>query len=240
MRIRPFAVLVAIVIAAAAFGTRLYAVDRLPIDYDEDDYLRAAQLQGDGLRAGDAGILLRSNYRPEHPPLQKIVFALAVLPLGPRAEIADADTTDAPNQALAPDMVGAARISAVVFASLQAGALALANPLAAAALAVDSYHVKYTSQVMLESLPSLTSLLAVLAYAAYAKGPSRRWRWLAISATCLGLTAAAKYLYCVAGLAIAADALPLEGIARRPDRIVKTIGGWQSSMCGPIRKSNPS
>ena len=207
MRIRPLALLVAVLIGVAAFGTRLYAIDRLPIDYDEDDYLRAAQLIADGLRTGDAGVLLRSNYRPEHPPLQKIAFALAVLPLGPRAEIAEAETTDAPNQTLPTDMVGAARISAAVFAALQAGALALLNPLAATVLAVNSYHVKYTSQVMLESLPSLTSLLAVLAYAAYAKGPGRRWGWLAVSATCLGLTAAAKYLYCVAGLAIAADAL---------------------------------
>ena len=81
MRKRLLGALAAIVVAIAAFGIRLYAIDRLPVDYDEDDYLRAAQLMADGLRAGDLGILLRSNYRPEHPPLQKIAFALAVLVL---------------------------------------------------------------------------------------------------------------------------------------------------------------
>ena len=224
MRKRLLAALIAIVVAVAAFGIRLYAIDRLPVDFDEDDYLRAAQLMADGLRAGDIGILLRSNYRPEHPPLQKIAFALAVLPLGPHAEIPDAETSAAPSQSLPGDMVGAARISAAFFAAAQTGVLALANPLAAVAVAVNSYHVKYTSQVMLESLPSLTSVLCVLAYLAWARGGKRRWLWLGLSAIALGLTAASKYLYCIAGLAVVADAIsraisqsrgqPLRALAR--------------------------
>jgi ABC-type sugar transport system permease subunit len=207
MRKRLLPVITAVLIAVAAFGIRLYAIDRLPVDYDEDDYLRAAQLISDGLRAGDPGVLLRSNYRPEHPPLQKIVFALAVLPLGPHPEIPDAETSAPPSQDLPGDMVGAARISSALFAAAQTGALAIVNPLAALAVAVNSYHVKYSSQVMLESLPSLTSLLCVLAYLAWTRGGRRRWVWLALSAAALGLTAASKYLYCVAGLAVVADAL---------------------------------
>ncbi len=207
MRKRLLAALVAIVVAIAAFGIRLYAIERLPVDYDEDDYLRAAQLMADGLRTGDLGILLRSNYRPEHPPLQKIAFALAVLPLGPHPEIADAATSAAPSRSLPGDMVGAARISAALFAAAQAGALAIVNPLAAIAVAVNSYHVKYTSQVMLESLPSLTSILSVLAHLAWARGGKRRWLWLGLSAAALGITAASKYMYCIAGLAVLADAL---------------------------------
>ena len=130
MRKRLLPVITAVLMAVAAFGIRLYAIDRLPVDYDEDDYLRAAQLMADGLRAGDLGILLRSNYRPEHPPLQKIAFALAVLPLGPHPEIPEAETSAPPNQDLPGDMVGAARIAAALFAAAQTGALAIANPLA--------------------------------------------------------------------------------------------------------------
>ena len=47
----------------------------------------------------------------------------------------------------------------------------------------------------------------MLAYLAWARGGKRRWVWLALSATALGLTAASKYLYCIAGLAVVADAL---------------------------------
>lgn len=232
MRKRLLGALAAIVVAIAAFGIRLYAIDRLPVDYDEDDYLRAAQLMADGLRAGDPGILLRSNYRPEHPPLQKIAFALAVLPLGPHPEIPDAETSAPPSQSLPGDMVGAARITAALFAAAQTGALAIANPLAAVAVAVNSYHVKYTSQVMLESLPSLTSVLCVLAYLAWSRGGRRRWGWLALSAAALGLTAASKYLYCVAGLAVVADALtrafaPARGQTMRTRmRAASPLIGW--------------
>ncbi|HQV27034.1 MAG TPA: sugar ABC transporter permease [Thermoflexales bacterium] len=236
MRKRLLPAVIAGIIAIAAFGIRLYAIDRLPVDYDEDDYLRAAQLISDGLRAGDPGILLRSNYRPEHPPLQKIAFALAVLPLGPRPEIADAETSAPPSRSLPADMVSAARVSAAVFAAAQTAALALLNPLAAVAVAVNSYHVKYTSQVMLESLPSLTSVLCVLAYLAWARGGKRRWMWLVLSAVALGLTAASKYLYCIAGLAVVADAflravgqargLPWRAALRATGRGLAPLMGW--------------
>ncbi|MBP7601214.1 MAG: hypothetical protein KA750_07700, partial [Thermoflexales bacterium] len=232
MRKRLLGALAAIVVAIAAFGIRLYAIDRLPVDYDEDDYLRAAQLMADGLRAGDLGILLRSNYRPEHPPLQKIAFALAVLPLGPHPEIPEAETSAPPNQDLPGDMVGAARIAAALFAAAQTGALAIANPLAAVAVAVNSYHVKYTSQVMLESLPSLTSVLCVLAYLAWTRGGKRRGLWLGLSAAALGMTAASKYLYCIAGLAVLADALA---------RAIGQARGqpWRDALRGMARALSP-
>lgn len=232
MRKRLLGALAAIVVALAAFGIRLYAIDRLPVDYDEDDYLRAAQLMADGLRAGDLGILLRSNYRPEHPPLQKIAFALAVLPLGPHPEIPEAETSAPPNQDLPGDMVGAARIAAALFAAAQTGALAIANPLAAVAVAVNSYHVKYTSQVMLESLPSLTSVLCVLAYLAWTRGGKRRGLWLGLSAAALGMTAASKYLYCIAGLAVLADALA---------RAIGQARGqpWRDALRGMARALSP-
>jgi arabinogalactan oligomer/maltooligosaccharide transport system permease protein len=61
---------------------------------------------------------------------------------------------------------------------------------------------------MLEPLPALTSALAVLFYIA-GRGrqrSSRGWAgWLPLSAIALGLTAASKYTYCIAGLAILAD-----------------------------------
>jgi ABC-type sugar transport system permease subunit len=64
---------------------------------------------------------------------------------------------------------------------------------------------------MLESLPALTSLLAVLCYAIFRRRSSLARNgfattvWLILSAIALGLTAASKYMYCIAGLAIVAD-----------------------------------
>ncbi|MFM8914677.1 MAG: hypothetical protein ACKOFY_00170, partial [Candidatus Limnocylindrus sp.] len=40
---------------------------RLPVDFDEDDYMRAGQILADEIRTGNPGILLENNYRIEHP-----------------------------------------------------------------------------------------------------------------------------------------------------------------------------
>jgi 4-amino-4-deoxy-L-arabinose transferase-like glycosyltransferase len=59
---------------------------------------------------------------------------------------------------------------------------------------------------MLESLPALTSLLAVVCYTRWKRKRTRNIDgWLVTSALFLGLTAASKYLYCVAGIAILVD-----------------------------------
>jgi hypothetical protein len=77
-------------------------------------------------------------------------------------------------------------------------------------MAVNTLAVKYTSQAYLEALPLLTSLLSVICYSSYvqkaavkAEKQRKAHLWLLASAVFLGLTAASKYLYCVAGLAIA-------------------------------------
>lgn len=117
------------------------------------------------------------------------------------------DTADAPISEVRflweAMMIAARRASALLcvvtvilvwLVSLPAGAL----------LAVHTYTVKYTSQVYLEALPMLTATVAVFAYLRSRRRPNRWW-WL--SAITLGLTAAGKYVYSVAGLAIAVDFL---------------------------------
>jgi ABC-type sugar transport system permease subunit len=84
-------------------------------------------------------------------------------------------------------------------------ALAILSPLGGLFLAVHTFTIKYTSQIYLEALPSLTSAIAVLAYARWRKtqttaSETNGWYWL--SALSLGLTAASKYLYCIAGVAV--------------------------------------
>jgi hypothetical protein len=81
-------ILVTIVLAVAILATvviawelRWRAVDELPIDYDEDDYILAAQEYADLIRTGNWLGFTQTNYRPEHPPLAKIIFGLSILPL---------------------------------------------------------------------------------------------------------------------------------------------------------------
>ena len=214
MRVPAFRVSRPVLLAAAgavlliALGTRMLAVGELGPDFDEDDYLRAGQLYATGLQSGDPGVFLRENYRPEHPPLSKIVTGLAIAPLAPAPEIPDAPITADPNKDLPEPHLTVARTAGAVFGALTAFLLALVSPLGGLWLALHTWSIKYSSQVMLEAVPAFFALLAVLlSTRAWRPGVMgrRRAAWLAAAAIAFGLACAGKYLYGVAGLAIAVD-----------------------------------
>ncbi len=198
-------VLLAVVLA---WNLRSFALVTLPVDYDEDDYLRAAQEYAAVFRSGDLTRLTQFNYRPEHPPLSKIIYGLSILPAPQTSILPDRPTTASPDQTLPKDQLRNARTVGAILGTLTALLVALLNPLAGFFLAIHSWTIKYTSQVMLEALPALTSLLAVLAYRKSAPRnsiSSLKYPWLALSALFLGLTAASKYIYCLVGIAILID-----------------------------------
>ncbi len=186
-----------------AWTLRMRAVEQLPIDYDEDDYLRAAQEMATAVQAGDWSAIPNLNYRPEHPPLAKLAYGLAISPLPPAKEIPDRPTTAQPAPSLPQPHLETARRVGAFFGTLEVLLLALLNPLAGFFLAIHSWTIKYNSQVMLEALPAFTSAVAVVAYdrsRIYKTGHG--WGWVLLSAFFLGLTAAAKYLYALVGIAI--------------------------------------
>ncbi|MGD9374282.1 MAG: transcriptional regulator, partial [Anaerolineae bacterium] len=169
-------VLVAIVLLALLL--RSWAALRLPLDYDEPVYLRAAEAYARALAEGDlAGIVDYAENR-EHPALGKLLYAFALLGVGQ-----DADWMVA---------VYASRFVSVIFGVLTALLLALFDPLAGGLLAIHTLAVKYTAQVYLEALPHLASLAAVLALV---RSTGRRDRWFWLSALALGVTAAGKFTY---------------------------------------------
>lgn len=185
-----------------ALGLRLRAVEMLPIDYDEDDYLRAGQQFATAIQNGDWRAFTELNYRTEHPPLSKIAYGVAIARLKRVPEIPDRPTTAEPSRTLPQPHLVFARLTAALFGVLTVLALAALNPLAGILLAMHTWTIKYTSQVMLEALPALTSLLCVLFYVK----SKREWNvWLILSGIALGLTAASKYMYCVVGIAVLAD-----------------------------------
>ncbi|GAB4562715.1 MAG: hypothetical protein Fur0016_30350 [Anaerolineales bacterium] len=189
-----------------AWNLRSFALATLPVDYDEDDYLRAAQEYAAVFRSGDLTGLTQFNYRPEHPPLSKILYGLSLLPLPETPLLPDRPTTASPDQTLPKDQLHNARNVGAILGTLTALLVALLNPLAGIFLAIHSWTIKYTSQVMLEALPALTSLLSVMTYVRWKQGARGKLNgWLALSAIFLGLTAASKYIYCLVGVAILAD-----------------------------------
>ncbi len=198
-----FAVILVMVVAGA---TRWKAVTTLNIDYDEDDYLRAAQQYTAIIRSGDFSGFLETNYRPEHPPFAKIILGLSLLSDPEKPLTPDHPTSAEPNQYLARDLLRTDRVTNAVFGIITAGLLALVNPLAGLLLAVHAWTIKYVSQIMLEAVPAFASLLCVSSYVLWKKKEQNRVNgWLVMSAIFLGITAASKYLYGVVGIAILID-----------------------------------
>ena len=206
---RALHVTLVLAILVIALGLRLRAVGLLPIDYDEDDYLGAAQRYAQFMAAADVQGIVDYAYNYEHPPLSKLMYGLAILPLPAAPLLPEHSSALPPAERLPQPHLRVARTVSAVLGALEVLALVLLNPLAGLFLAIHTWQIKYTSQIMLEPLPSLMSVLAVLCYfkagSVPAGGNRRSLGWLILSGIALGLTAASKYTYCVAGLAIAVD-----------------------------------
>lgn len=199
----PLRLLVIAAVLFIAWTLRANAVDKLSIDYDEDDYTRAGQEYAHLIRTSDWSGFLETNYRPEHPPLAKIVIGVSFLSAPEEELIADRPTTSEPNRYLPRPLVKAGRTTNAILGWLTVALLTFVNPLAGLALATHTFTIKYVSQIMLEALPALTSFGMVLTYLQFKK--NRGTGWLIASSVLLGLTAASKYLYCVIGIAILVD-----------------------------------
>lgn len=197
-------ILVVVVVTSIAWALRQRAVERLPVDYDEDDYLRAAQQFTQLIRTRDWAGFEKTNYRAEHPPLAKIIFGVSLLSAPEAPLIPDRPTTAEPDPYLPHPLLLNARKAGQFIGTITVFVLAILDPIAGIFLATHTLTIKYVSQVMLEALPAFTSLMTVMAYLQMKK-QKNRWGWLIVSGIFLGLTAASKYLYCLVGIAILID-----------------------------------
>ncbi|MCU0491646.1 MAG: sugar ABC transporter permease [Chloroflexaceae bacterium] len=192
--------LAVLAVLALALALRLHAVANLPADFDEDDYLRAGQLYAGHMARGDLVGVINERENYEHPPLTKLVFGGLLLAQGPEAYASPvtAGKNDTPASAGTADKVRPLRTFSAVVGALTAALVALINPLAGLLVALNSWHIKYTSEAMLEALPCFFATLTLLLLLR-----SRRngdgYFWLA--ALGLGLTAAGTYRYGAAGFA---------------------------------------
>lgn len=230
---------VAVIVLLAA-ALRLFAVVNLPPDFDEPIYLRAGQRYALALRAGDLGRLVNDTYHTEHPGLVKFAYAAALLMVPPAPELpVEQPLPEAMAEMFAEqtaEIAYTARLTSAIFGIANVLLVAAANPLAGLFVAIHSYTVKYTAQIYLEALPMLASTITVLAYIR-ARGRSNGWLWL--SAVALGLTAAGKYVYCVAGIAVALDMI-WGGVPQRAlRRHVMRLLGWGGLALLVFYAANP-
>ncbi|MEK7328565.1 MAG: hypothetical protein AAB217_25240, partial [Chloroflexota bacterium] len=119
LRSRTLRLLAILAVTLLALGLRLRAVDRLSIDYDEDDYLGAAQRYAAALRAGDWDRIVNYDFNSEHPPLTKLVYGISILSLPPGLEIPERPSTDPPARVLPRPHFTFARLTAATFGALE-------------------------------------------------------------------------------------------------------------------------
>lgn len=167
-----------------AWSLRLALAVRLPLSGDEQIYVPVSARYAELLGAGYwfEILTLRENF--EHPIFTKLLFGVGIFfgnAFGMVSELLSA------------------RLISVGAAALLTALLAFVNPIAAAIFAVHSIQIHYASQAYLESLPALMLTLAMISFE---RARTHGTRWLMLSAMCLGLTAASKYIYAVGGLAL--------------------------------------
>lgn len=196
----------AVVIACLAGVVRYRAMQTLPMDWDELVYLRLGYVYATIIERGDWEQVPRVPFNREHPPLVKLAY-------GVRLAGEDRDPPIKPQPSGTPipmelrEEFQQARMLSVAAGTAQVYLVALLNPLAGLFLAVDSYHIRYTSEILLEAMPGFFAVFAVVLFGAawrptsHPKDPLRAG-WLAASAVCLGLAVAGKYTYGLVALAI--------------------------------------
>jgi hypothetical protein len=206
----------AVVLGITLLGgfTRVRGAQLIANNYDEWIYLDASQNYAGHIERLDIKNIVYLNENFEHPPLAKLVYALALVGI-PRQPVTYASLMEDPSTPVPVKyMQLRARYVSAGLGTLAVLLLSLINPLAGLFLAVQSLAVQFTSVVYLEALPSATSLVAILAYDRWLKSGGaagacsrpmlpRDMGWLGLSAVGVGLSAASKYMYAVVGIAIA-------------------------------------
>lgn len=173
-------------VALVALLLRTHALAALPVEGDDGLYMQVAEDYARAIELGDWNHVIALDGIIEHPRLYELCFSAALV-------IRD-------YFGLALSNVAAMRMVAAFFGALQAGVVALLNPVAGWFLAIQSTEVKFTSMAYLEALPALAAAISVLSFERFRR--TALDRWLYVSAVALGAAGASKFIYVIAGFAI--------------------------------------
>jgi hypothetical protein len=192
---------------------RWTAVRDLPPDFDELVYIPVGFHYAERMAPGRWWEIPGFTENPEHPPLVKIGFGAALRMAGaPEPDWSTLKVGKPLPPESAPAFRAARRFSAAA-GVLQVALAALVVPAGGLWLALDTYHVKYSAEAMLEGVAGLFALLAVL----FLERAIRRREgtgllretqgtglgWLLASAAALALATSSKYAFgLVVGLAL--------------------------------------
>jgi len=208
---RCLGVLAAVVVAAGARGV---AVRDLPPDVDEFLTIPVVYWYAERMAPGRWHEIPDEARNAEHPPMVKLLYAWQVRCSGaPEPEWERLQPGQPVPEQARPAFRQTRTLSAVT-GVLEVAALALATPVGGLWLALDTYHVKFTSEAYLEGLPGLLALLGIFLFERALRRreppgllpgrPAPSPAPLLASAVLLGLTSAAKYPYgLVLGLTMA-------------------------------------
>jgi len=208
-------IIFAFVIIFLAFSLRLYAASRLPTDYDEPIYYTAARFYAKAIQTDQLASITTIDYNYEHPVFAKLIYGvmLSKLPDDGKIEGEIFAFKEPFFKTWDPFRLFSVRMVSVIFGTMAVALLFIISPVAAIALAVDSFAIKYTSVIYLEALPIFLSLLSVYLFSEATNWMKtkeklslrKRWKELLLlffSAVCLGAATACKYQYGVVGCAI--------------------------------------
>lgn len=205
----------------AAVGLRLRAVDMLPTDYDEPVYFHAAQLYSEEIHTGDLTGIMNVDANPEHPPLFKIVYGFVLTAFPATRELTPLELENGLATHFPQPQGRALRLTSAGINVAEVLLLSILNPIAGLCLAVHTYSIKYTSQIMLEALPAFTSLVVV---AAYIKARKKINFFLVLSAIFLGFSVASKYMYAIIGVPVLVHWLFIWKVGQERIPLKKLIG----------------
>ena len=169
-----------------ALWLRAFAIGLLPVEGDDGIYMQAAEQYAQAIRAGDWTKVVQFDSGIEHPIFYVLLFAFASI----ARDFAPVHLSS----------VEAMRLVAVLFGTLQAGLIAILNPMAGWFLAIQTTQVKFTSMAYLEALPALTAAISVIAFEQFRR--TSQSKWMCFSALALGAVGASKFIYAVVGFAI--------------------------------------
>jgi len=154
----------AAVAVAVAIATRRVAVRDLPPDFDEFAYLPAAAWYAERMEPGRWHEIPDEPENAEHPPMVKLLYAWRLKHSGAPQPDWEAVKPGRPMPEQARPAFQQTRTLSAVAGVLQVLVLALAAPVGGLWLALDTYHVKYTSQAYIEALPGLLAMLAIFLF----------------------------------------------------------------------------
>ncbi len=172
--------ILAIMVYISFVGFKIYAAQRIPVDFDEPIYLEASKNIGKMIIEGNFSGLTTYDYNIEHPYLGKIIYGIPLALMN------------------YSDPIMFLRMINTYLSSLTVVVLTFMSPLAGILYAGEAYSTKYGLEVYLDGFAALFTMLAIYPLTST---PIDR-RKIILSALFTGLAFAVKYITLFATLGV--------------------------------------